>query len=123
MDRQTLAEQTMKELFGVDWKVAPRDGEPAEAEDLNRQLVMNAFADSWSRKLIDPKTKELITIGMIIAVGGAETELRAHVSGALRMGISKAEIVEVFIHAAAYLGTLRTAPAWSAARTVLADFK
>jgi 4-carboxymuconolactone decarboxylase len=119
--RQELAEKTMQELYGVTWKVAPREGEPPESEDLNRQLAMNAFADSWARKGIDARTKEMITIGMLIATCGADTELRSHVSGALLLGVTKSEIVEIFIHAAAYLGTIRTSAAWSAARRVLAE--
>jgi 4-carboxymuconolactone decarboxylase len=123
LNRQELAEKTMQDLYGVSWKVEPRDGEPPEAEYLNRQMGMNAFADSWSRPGIDRKTKEMMTIAMMIAAGGAETELRLHVSGALGLGVTKSEIVEIFIHAAAYLGTIRTAPAWSAARRVLAEAK
>ena len=119
--RQELAEKTMQDLYGVTWNVAPRPGEPPEAEILNRQLAMNAFADSWSRDAIAPKTKEMITIGMLIATCGADSELRSHVSGALLLGVTKSEIVEIFIHAAAYLGTIRTAAAWSVARRVLAD--
>jgi len=121
--RQELAAQTMQDLYGVTWRVEAREGEPPEAEYLNRQLVMNAFADSWPRSTLDSKTRELITIGMIIAAGGAETELRSHVSGALRLGCTKSEVVEVFIHSAAYLGAVRTSSAWSAARRVIADAK
>jgi 4-carboxymuconolactone decarboxylase len=122
-NRQELAESTMQRLYGVTWNVAPRPGEPPEVEYLNRQLAMNAFADSWARSGIEPKTKEMITIGMLIATCGADTELRSHVSGALLLGITKSEIVEIFIHAAAYLGSIRTAAAWSVARRVLADAK
>lgn len=117
--RLSLAVQTMKTLFRADYSVDPREGEPENARDLNRLMVEHAFADSWARPRMEPRTKSLITISMMVALGQSD-ELRAHVKGALVLGISKEEIVEVLIHTLAYCGAPRTAAAWAIVRKVFA---
>ena len=119
--RLRLALETMRSRFKADYSVAPREGEPANAADLNRLMVEHAFADSWARPEMEPRTKSLITIAMMVAMGQSD-ELRAHVKGALVLGISKEEIVEVLIHTLAYCGGPRTAAAWSIVRNVFATW-
>ena len=119
--RLDLALQTMKSLFRAGYVVDPREGEPANAADLNRLMVEHAFADSWARPQMEPRTKSLITIAMMVAMGQSD-ELRAHVKGALVLGISKEEIVEVLIHTLAYCGAPRTAAAWSIVRAVFVSW-
>ena len=119
--RLDLALQTMKSLFKADYPVQPRDGEPANAADLNRLMVEHAFTDSWARSAMPPRTKSLITIAMMVAMGQSD-ELRSHVLGALVLGISKEEIVEVLIHTLAYCGAPRTAAAWAIVRKVFAGW-
>ncbi len=105
--RLAAAQATMKSLFGVEFPVEPTHSEPANARDLKALLVEHAFLDSWARPGLDRRTKSLVTIAMMVATGQLR-ELRAHVSGALILGISREEIVELLIHTLAYCGAPRT---------------
>jgi 4-carboxymuconolactone decarboxylase len=116
--RLQLAQDTMKNIFGIEWNVAPREGEPAVAADLGRILLEHAFADSWSRPGLAARDRSLITIAIAVALGST-TELRNHVAGAQRIGVTPDEVVELLIHAAAYCGAARTSAAWSAVRPLL----
>ena len=118
--RLELAQETMKAIFGIEWNVGLRDGEPAVAADLGRVLLEHAFADSWSRPGLAPRDRSLITLAIAVTLG-ATTELRNHTAGALRIGVTPDEIVELLIHTAAYCGAARTSAAWSAVRPLLAQ--
>lgn len=118
-DRHEVGQATMRNLFGVGFDIEPRPGEPANSAELNRLMVEHAFTDSWARPTLDAPTRSLVTIAMMIALG-QEDELKAHVAGALALGISKDEIVELLIHVLAYCGTPRTAAAWKIVRSVFA---
>ena len=118
--RLAAAQATMKSLFGVEFPVEPKQGEPANAHDLNALLVEHAFLDSWARPGLDRRTKSLVTIAMMVATG-QQRELRAHVSGALILGISREEIVELLIHTLAYCGAPRTNSAWLEVKKVFGN--
>jgi alkylhydroperoxidase/carboxymuconolactone decarboxylase family protein YurZ len=118
--RVRLAQETMHDIFGIEWNIGVREGEPPAAADLGRILLEHAFADSWSRPGLAPRDKSLITMAIAVALGST-TELRNHVAGARRIGITPEEIVELLIHTAAYCGAARTSAAWSAARPLLVD--
>jgi 4-carboxymuconolactone decarboxylase len=117
--RLAAAQATMNDLFGVEFPIEPGPGEPPNARDLNARLVEHAFLDSWARPGLDRRTKSLATIAMMVATGQSR-ELRAHVSGALLLGISREEIVELLIHTLAYCGAPKTNSAWLEVRRVFA---
>lgn len=118
-NRLEIAQATMNTLFGVRHPLEPESGEPSNARDLNALLVEHAFADSWARNGLDDRTKSFATLAMMIATGQTH-ELRAHVSGALILGISREEIVELLIHTLAYCGAPRTNAAWREVKKVFA---
>jgi 4-carboxymuconolactone decarboxylase len=67
------------------------------------------------------KTRSLVTLGILTALGGTANEVRAHAKGAMNLGVTKEELVELFIHAAAYCGVPRTGEAFRAAQEALAE--
>ena len=109
--RLEVALATIKDMFGVDYPIEPGPGEPSNARDLNTLMTTHAFTDSWARPGLDRRTKSIATLAMMIAMGQGK-ELRNHVSGSLMLGVTKEEIVELLIHALAYVGAPRTAAAW-----------
>jgi Uncharacterized homolog of gamma-carboxymuconolactone decarboxylase subunit len=46
----------------------------------------------------------LCTIGALTALGNGPRQLRAHINGALNLGISREEVVEVIVQMALYGG-------------------
>ncbi len=84
-------------------------------------ITGNAWGAVWCRKGIDLKTRSLITVAMLTALG-RQNELRGHVRGALNNGASAVEIQEILLHAAVYCGVPLAADAFRTAEPVLADY-
>lgn len=74
------------------------------APDMARYVAEFAYGDIYSRPGLDLKTRELITIASVTTLGGAETHLKSHIHGALNVGCTPREIIEVIIQMAVYAG-------------------
>jgi 4-carboxymuconolactone decarboxylase len=69
------------------------------------QHIINAYAygDVWSRTALAPATKSLAMIAMMAAAGHAN-ELRVHLKGALKNGVTAEQIQEVLLMLTLYCG-------------------
>ena len=72
-------------------------------EDISRYLVEFAFGEIWSRPGLDLKTRRIMVIAMLTAMG-RERQLRSHIAGALAQGLSQEEILETLVHTIPYAG-------------------
>jgi 4-carboxymuconolactone decarboxylase len=91
------------------------------APALAHHIVAFGFGDLYSRPALEPKQRQLITLGILAALGGCEPQLEVHIRTSLNVGLSPAEIVETFIHAAGYAGFPRALNAISVAKKVFAE--
>ena len=66
-------------------------------------ITRNAWGNVWQRPGLDLKTRSLITVAMLTALG-KQQELKAHVRGALNNGATPEELREVMLHATVYCG-------------------
>jgi 4-carboxymuconolactone decarboxylase len=66
-------------------------------------ITRNAWGNVWQRPGLDLKTRSLITVAMLAAMG-KQTELKGHVRGALNNGVTPEELREVMLHATVYCG-------------------
>ena len=62
-----------------------------------------AWGAGWSREGLPRRDRSIINLAMLMALGHFP-ELRLHVRGALRNGVTVEEIKEVLIHATMYCG-------------------
>jgi 4-carboxymuconolactone decarboxylase len=90
------------------------------APDLARYVVEFAFGDTYSRPDLTPPQRQLITIGILTAIGDAKPELTVHVNAALNVGLTPTEIVGAIIHAVPYVGFPRAINAALIAKDVFA---
>jgi alkylhydroperoxidase/carboxymuconolactone decarboxylase family protein YurZ len=74
----------------------------------------------WGRPGLDLKTRSLCTISALVALGDAR-ELRTHLRGALRLGITPDELAEVFIQVGGYAGSIRAGSAFDIAQAILKE--
>ncbi|MEZ5705748.1 MAG: 4-carboxymuconolactone decarboxylase [Burkholderiaceae bacterium] len=79
-----------------------------------------AWGEVWQREGLDRKTRSLVTVAMLTALG-RQHELKGHVRGALNNGASAAEIQEVLLHAAVYCGVPLAVDAFRTAAEVVGD--
>lgn len=100
--------------FDVGWsKLAEIDGEQGErvvqalewiAPDFAKVLIEFPFGDIYSRPGLDLKSREIATVAALCAMGNAAPQLKVHIHGALNVGCSPKEIVEVLMQMAVYAG-------------------
>ena len=89
------------------------------AQAVPRFLTELCFGDFNTRSGLDGKTRELLTVVLLAALGGAEVQLKSHVQGALKAGNTKEEVVCALVHASGYMGIPRLFNALNACRELL----
>jgi 4-carboxymuconolactone decarboxylase len=72
--------------------------------ELGHQVVAWAFGDIYVRPGLAPRDRQLVTLGMLTALGGCEPQLDVHINAALNAGLSTEEITEALLHSAVYCG-------------------
>ena len=117
-DKPILKETPLNDIgsqrFERGWaKLKEIDGEAGEkvieslediAPDLGRYIIEYPFGDVYSRKELDLKSREIATVSALTAIGNAVPQLKVHINGALNVGCSRAEIVEIMIQMSVYAG-------------------
>lgn len=91
----------------------------AFAEAVPGYLTAFGFGDFATRKGLSGKDRELLTVVMLAALGGAEVQVRSHVEGALKAGNTKEEIVCALVHAMPYMGMPRLFNALNCSKELL----
>ncbi|MEU1617112.1 alpha/beta fold hydrolase [Streptomyces sp. NPDC005722] len=121
VDPYAEGDRTRRELLGdahVDRVEAEEADEPAGA--FEEFVTRYAWGELWNRPGLDRRTRSVITLTALVA-GGHHTELAAHTRAALRGGLTPAEIEEVLLHAAVYLGVPAATSAHAVARRVIRE--
>ena len=91
------------------------------APDFARYVVEFPFGDIYSRPGLDLRTRELVTVAALTAMGTAPGQLRIHIHGALNVGCSRTEILEAIIHMVVFAGFPAALNGLAAAREVFAS--
>jgi 4-carboxymuconolactone decarboxylase len=71
--------------------------------DFQRYITEVAWGEVWARPHLDHRTRHMITIAILAALGRLE-ELQLHVGATPNTGVSAEDLTEVFLHVAAYAG-------------------
>jgi 4-carboxymuconolactone decarboxylase len=111
---------TAQRLLGQPLALPLADGEPLVGEDFRRLATIHTFGDSWPRSGLDDRSRALISVA-IAATLGTHEPLRGQLRIALNSGVTKEEIVELFIHLAAYAGAARAFDSYQIALAVFAE--
>jgi 4-carboxymuconolactone decarboxylase len=67
-------------------------------------LIEFPFGDIYSRAGLDLKSREVAVVAALTALGNAAPQLKVHIHGALNLGCTKQEVVEVIMQMAVYAG-------------------
>ena len=94
------------------------------ADDFNRpmqELVTEyCWGAVWGREGLSKKTRSMLNLAMLCALNRPH-ELRMHLAGALRNGVTRDEIREVLLQVAIYCGVPAGVDAFRNAREVFAE--
>ena len=110
---------TRKAVMGEDFVAAAFANATAFTAPIQEHITRAAWGDVWQRPGLELKTRSLITIAMLTALG-KQHELKGHVRGALNNGASVEEIQEVLLHATIYCGVPAAVEAFRTANEVVA---
>jgi 4-carboxymuconolactone decarboxylase len=112
--------QMRKQVMGEDFVEKAFANADEFTMPLQEFITRNAWGTVWCREGMDLKTRSLITISMLTALGRAH-ELKGHLRGALNNGATPAEIREVLLHAAVYCGAPLAVDAFRTAQEVMKE--
>jgi 4-carboxymuconolactone decarboxylase len=100
------------------------DAQFATADDFNRPLqelvTQYCWGEVWGRPGLEKKTRSLLNLAMLSALNRPH-EIRVHVKGALANGVTKNEIMEVFLQVAIYCGVPAAVDSFRIAREVFKE--
>lgn len=109
---------TRKQVMGEDFVATALGNATAFTRPIQEHITAKAWGDVWQRPGLDLKTRSLITVAMLTALG-KQHELRGHLRGALNNGATPAELQEVLLHAAVYCGVPTAVDAFRTAAEVV----
>ena len=109
---------TRRAVLGNDYVQNALDKATPFNEPLQELVTKNAWGNTWQRKGIDLKTRSIVTVSMLVALGRMH-ELKIHVRGALNNGVTPAELQEIFLHASVYCGFPAAVDAFRTAAEVI----
>ena len=99
--------KVQKEIFGetID-KMYEKS--PKNQLHIQKYLSANCFGDYYTRKGLNIKTRELLTLSMLVALGGTEPQIKGHIQGNINVGNDKETLLSVMTQLLPYVGYPRT---------------
>jgi 4-carboxymuconolactone decarboxylase len=109
---------TRREVMGDAFVDRALAGTTPFSQPIQDHISRNAWGDVWQRDGLDRKTRSLVTVAMLTALG-KQHELKGHLRGALNNGATVEELQEVLLHAAIYCGVPASVEAFRTAAEVV----
>jgi 4-carboxymuconolactone decarboxylase len=91
------------------------------APDLGRYTIEFPFGDIYSRPGLNLRSREIAVVAALTALGNAAPQLRVHINGALNVGVTRDEVVEIIMMMAVYAGFPAALNGMAAAKEVFAE--
>jgi len=106
MNKQDRYQRGWEKLKEVDGEAGERviDSLKDIAPDFARLVIEFPFGDIYSRPGLDLKSREIAVVAALTALGNAVPQLKVHIHGALNVGCTRQEVVEVIMQMAVYAG-------------------
>src|SRR4051794_1865470 len=108
---ETRAEKGLavqKQIVGAGGVDAMYANAPADEQHIQRLLSANCFGDHYTRTGVDVPTRELLTLAMLISLGGADPQVKGHVAANLNVGNDRATMLAVITQLLPFVGYPRT---------------
>lgn len=109
---------TRRAVLGDEYVQGALDKATPFTAPLQELVTQHAWGNTWQRKGIDLKTRSIVTVSMLVALGRMH-ELKIHVRGALNNGVTHEELQEIFMHASVYCGFPAAVDAFRTASEVI----
>jgi 4-carboxymuconolactone decarboxylase len=90
---------------------------------IQNYLSAFCFGDFYTRSGLGLKTRELLTLCIVCALGGCESQVKAHINGNLNVGNDKNVMLEAITQCLPYIGFPRTLNALACINELIPDNK
>jgi 4-carboxymuconolactone decarboxylase len=84
-------------------------------------VVTALFGGTYQRPGLDLRDRQLVNLATLATLGGVDPQLTGHVKTSVRIGMTHAEILEVFVHLAPYIGMPKALAGLRVATAALAE--
>jgi len=121
MQNNDRYERGLRKLAEISPEAGPQviDGLNSIAPDFARYVVEYPFGDIFNRPGLDLKTRELITVAALTALG-AIPQLKFHLQASLNVGCTREELVETLMQMSVYAGFPAALNGLNAAKEIFA---
>jgi 4-carboxymuconolactone decarboxylase len=106
-----------KSVLGAEHVERAEAGKTEFDADYQRYITENAWGTIWTRPGLDKKTRHMLTIAMLAALGKND-ELAMHVRATRNTGVTPEELREVLLHVSVYAGVPAANSAFAIAKRV-----
>ncbi|MFI7493105.1 4-carboxymuconolactone decarboxylase [Kocuria sp. M4R2S49] len=111
---------TRREVLGDAYVQRSLDGADEFSMPMQELVTQYCWGDVWNRPGLERAQRSLINLAMISALNRPH-ELKVHVRGAIRNGVTKEQIQEVFLQVAIYCGAPAALESFRLAREVFTE--
>lgn len=102
-DRKKRGEKLLERMIGSEQAAQMREAWQGVSPDLDSYIVEFLAGEIWSRQQLDLRTKSLVTISALAAMGRT-LALELNIRIALGNGATRQEIIETLLQIAPYAG-------------------
>jgi 4-carboxymuconolactone decarboxylase len=106
--RNTDGLARQKEIVGDDAVDGMYANAPADARRFQEFLSGNCFGDYYTRGGLDVRQRELLTFSVLVALGGADGQVKGHVKANVNVGNTRAQLLDVLTVLLPFVGYPRT---------------
>ncbi len=111
-----------REVLGADYvnKSLAAAQEDPFTMPMQELVTQYCWGEVWGRPGLDRKTRSIINLAMLTALNRPH-EVKIHIRGALNNGLSRDDIMEVFLQTAIYCGVPAAIDSFRTAKEVFAE--
>ena len=116
-DRFNAGMKVRREVLGDEHVNRAETRKTAFDEAFQRYITESAWGSVWDRPELDRRTRSLLTISLLAALGHYE-ELAMHIRASRNTGATPKEVAEALLHVAVYAGVPAANRAFATAKQV-----
>ena len=90
------------------------------APGLATYVLETIYGDIYQSPVLDSHTRQIVTVAALATLGTAAPQLRTHIGGAMKCGVSREELVEIMMQLVPYVGVAAAINGVIACREVFA---
>ena len=90
------------------------------APQLASYVIDTIYGEIYQSSTLDSRTRQIVTVAALATAGTAAPQLRTHIGGALRCGVTREELIEIMMQLVPYVGVAAAINGVAACREVFA---